>query len=143
MSKLSYIEMRDKHQKEVNDFPMIFAFSAEQLKEGLLKLGVTLKECYSIGNGGFIRKADSEQFINMMTSHHEELMDALKDKDFARNAFRVEMDNREYAINWDGDDDVLAVFGLTFEKLEEMGLLSVYCEARESHMRMMEENGYI
>ena len=31
----SYVEMKERHQKEVNEFPMKFAFSDEQLKKAM------------------------------------------------------------------------------------------------------------
>ncbi|NYC95062.1 hypothetical protein DFN09_003049 [Clostridium acetobutylicum] len=58
-----YIEMKRKHQKEVNNFPMFFAFSKEQFKEGMKKLGLEPSETnkiYKFGNtGGFYKRTDS------------------------------------------------------------------------------------
>ena len=31
----SYVEMKERHQKEVNEFPMKFAFSDEQFKKAM------------------------------------------------------------------------------------------------------------
>ena len=35
----TYLEMKERHQKEVNDFPMAFAFNKEQLESALQKIG--------------------------------------------------------------------------------------------------------
>lgn len=58
----------------------------------------------------------------MIKDQHKEIMDTLKNKDFALAAFLYEMDNHEYAINYDGDGDVLGCFGLEADDLEKMGV---------------------
>ena len=59
MSK--YSAFKKSKQQKVDEFPMIFAFSQEQLEEGKARLGVTdNKELLSIGAGGFIRKSDRD-----------------------------------------------------------------------------------
>ena len=68
-------------------------------------------------------------------------MGTLKDKDFALAAFLYEMDNHEYAINYDGDRDVLGCFGLETDDLEKMGLETVYQLARKKHFDHMREWG--
>ena len=40
MQKNRYQEMRERHQAEVNDFPLMFAFDARQFAEGLRRLGL-------------------------------------------------------------------------------------------------------
>ena len=55
-----------------------------------------------------------------------------------------EMDNHEYAINLDGDEDVLDSLVLTREELKEFGLEEAYQNARRKHMkRAGEEWGII
>ena len=81
--------------------------------------------------------------VAMFKRHNEELHEALKDEEFAEAAFLYEMNNHEYAINWDGDDDVLDCFGLTFDKLKELNLVNAYSRARKAHYKQMEECGVI
>jgi len=38
--KTNYLELKSKHSKEFNSFPIVFAFSKEQLKTGITALGV-------------------------------------------------------------------------------------------------------
>ena len=60
-----YNELREKHQKEVNDFPIGFAFSDKQFEEQMQKLGLDpddTSKVISIGGGGFIRKTDLKAF---------------------------------------------------------------------------------
>ena len=59
----------------------------------------------------------------------------MNNEDDAEAAFLYEMDNHEYAINWDGDDEVLAVFALDYDDLEKMNLEGAYRRARNKHMK--------
>lgn len=66
MSVNSYDQLRARQQKEVDDFPMAFAFNDKQFAEGMRKLGLDPSETcqvLSIGAGGFIRKTDEDAFI--------------------------------------------------------------------------------
>lgn len=137
-----YADLRTRQQKEVNDFPMMFAFSNKQFEEGMRKLGLEptdTDKIYSIGAGGFIRRSDSKAMHEMFDRHHAELDEAMKDEEFAYEAFLYEMDNHEYAINWDGDADVLSCFGLSEEELKERNLVGAYARARCTHMKKAEE----
>lgn len=63
-----YEEIREKHQKEVNEFPIGFAFSDQQFEEQMKKLGLEpnqTNEVVSTGGGGFIKKKDIESFEAM------------------------------------------------------------------------------
>lgn len=133
-----YKEMVERHQKEVNDFPIAFAFNSEQLAEALKKLDATLEECIVMDCGAIIRKTDKDDYLNLFKRHHRELMDAMKDELFAESAFLYEMDNHEYAINWDGDEDVLSCFGLDYIDLEKLGLDGAYFRAKKRHMAKAE-----
>ena len=80
----------------------------------------------------------------MLKRHTKEVQDKLKtDPEFAEAAFLYEMDNHEYAINYDGDDDVLRCFGMDYEDLRAAGLQAVYETARRKHFKNMEEWGVL
>ena len=54
-----YDEIKEKHQQRVNNFPMMFAFSQEQLYDGMKKLGLKSTDTdkiYDMGMGCFIKK---------------------------------------------------------------------------------------
>ena len=149
MAKLQeYLEMRERHQKDVNNFPMAFAFNATQLKKALDKLGVkSLDECCTVHNcGDIIRKADWKAYRKMAVDHAKELNTAMKDPEFAKSAFRYEMDNHEYAINWDGDADVLRCFGWTpdnFSKKASVEIQNAYLFARNEHIEHFRNLGVV
>src|SRR5690606_13905636 len=58
----AYKDLKDKLQKEFNEFPTFFAFNDVQFLEGLDKFGLgydDLHEIASLGGGGYYRKSDT------------------------------------------------------------------------------------
>ena len=141
MKRQAYLDLLEKHRKEINEFPIAYAFNEEQLKEALKKLGVeSTKECVTVFNhGDIVKKENAPKFIEMLKRHTNEIKIAMKEEAFAEAAFLYEMDNHEYAINWDGDDDVLSCFGFNFDDLRELKLMGAYRRARDAHMKHAEE----
>lgn len=142
----AYLDLIEKHREELNNFPIAYAFNDQQLKEALAKLGVeSVDECVTVfGHGDIVKRGDAKKFINMLERHSKEVKDAMvADVEFAEAAFRYEMDNHEYAINWDGDDDVLRCFGLDYDDLVKLNLEDAYRRARNAHMKYMEDLGVI
>ena len=145
MKKQEYLDLKKKHQKEFEDFPIAYAFNDEQLKEALEKLGAAKEECVTVfGNGDIVKRTNAKSLIEIMRRHDEEVKQKLKDDpDFAEAAFLYEMDNHEYAINWSADEDVLGCFAITFEDIRKWGLQMAYDRARNKHMKHAEEWGMI
>lgn len=58
-----YLEMKKRHQAEVNKMPFICAFSEKQLKENMQKAGLNypddVNQLAQVCSGTFIKKADS------------------------------------------------------------------------------------
>ena len=125
------------------EFPIAYAFNEEQLEEALNKLGATKNECTTLGYGTVIKRTDIPAFEELMEYHRLELYEALKDENFAEDAFLYEMDNHEYAINWSGDEDVLACFNLSPDELKKRNLEDAYRKARNKHIKHAEEWGMI
>lgn len=145
MSQLKkYLDLRKKHEKELNDFPMKYTFSDEGLDKALKELDAKEEECTSIiGCGDVIRKKDIPNWFNMIKRHKKELDELMEDHDVAYEAFLYEMNNHEYAINCEGDADVLGCFGMSDKTLVEKGLLSEYRRAQVTHYKQMQKNGVI
>lgn len=141
MSRQTYLNLLDKQREEMNNFPIAYAFNDKQLEEALEKLGAKKAECVTIfGHGDIVKKENAPKFIAMLKRHTREVKDLIvNDKDVAEAAFLYEMDNHEYAINYDGDDDVLRCFGMDFDDLQEAGLMDAYRRARNTHMKNAEE----
>ena len=146
MKAVAYLELQKRHQKEINEFPIAYAFNQEQLKEALIKLGVeSTDECVTMtGHGDIVKREDAPKFRAMLKRHKVDVYNLLQNsEEDAEAAFLYEMDNHEYAINWDGDDEVLAVFNLNYDDLEVMNLEGAYRRARKQHMKNASEWGMI
>lgn len=112
---MTYQEFRKKQQTDISNFPMFFAFSDKQLKEGLEKLGnPPTSEMVSIGAGGFMLKKDKPNFDAMFKRHETELNENMKNPDFAYSAFDYELANHEYCITCD-NTDALETLNLTYD----------------------------
>ena len=116
---MRYYTLKERQQEEVNNFPMMFAFSKKQLEQGCEKLGVkdAESELYSIGAGGFIRRDDSKEFDALVNRLSDEMEEALKDYDFLKDALRYELDNHEYCITMD-PERALNALGFTLEDVK-------------------------
>lgn len=130
----AYLKLQEKQRKDLEEFPIAYAFNEEQLQQALEKLGAKKEECVTLWNcGDIMKKVDVPAFKEMMKRHREEIYELLKNEQDAEEAFLYEMDNHEYAINWSGDEDVMVCFNLTEEKLREMDLVRAYQRARRKH----------
>lgn len=123
----SYHEMKIRHQKAVNNFPIYFAFSNEQLGRMFKELGLNpqkdLDKIAAIpGTGGFILKKDIGAYQEMCKKQYEELQNAIsEDKDgtgFIYQMFRYELANHEFGYTGDADD-ALTALGYTEKQVEE------------------------
>ena len=120
-----YQELKDKHQKEFNEFPIGFAFSDEQFKEQMEKLGLTADDedkVVGIGAGGFIRKDDVDKFNDMNARHRAEEEEAIKNdttgEGYIKDMFDYELANHEYGYTYDLTD-TLSSLGLSMEDINK------------------------
>lgn len=118
-----YLELKNKHQKEINDFPFGFAFSEKQFNDMMInKFGLTPEDTdkiYSIGGGGFVRKSDADAMHEMFDRHAKERETAIKENkdDYLYHMFDYELANHEY--NYTGDvSDALEALGLTSKDID-------------------------
>lgn len=119
----SYRELRNKQSEEFAKFPIAFAFSDEQVKEGLKKLGLNendIDKVTGIGAGGFIKKTDVEKYVELSKKLHRELKEAIaEDKTgelFIKDMFDEELANHEYGYTMELDD-TLEALGITIEEI--------------------------
>lgn len=113
--KETYIEMKDRHQKEVNTLPLMHAFSKAQFEEGCKKLGVTnpKSELFALKHipGCYYRKTDSKLIWETFKRLSDETDAAMTDEEFAVSAFEYEAANHEFHINMDPHFDMANRFG--------------------------------
>lgn len=101
--KETYIEMKNRHQEEFNNFPCFFAFNNKQFEEGKKELGVTNdNELYHGYSGMYYRKTDAKKLHELLEKNDEELRKALEtDDDFFYDAILTELGNHEFCITYD------------------------------------------
>ena len=106
---MTYSELKERQQQEINAFPFIWAFNESQLADGMRRLGLDPEKdkdkLCSIGAGGVIRKADADAMRAMFDRHRRELQEAIAaDKTgdgFIYDMFYTELANHEYIITGD------------------------------------------
>jgi len=105
----NYVELKDRHQKEFNSFPIQFAFSNEQFEEGMAKFGLSPNDTdkvYRFSNtGGFYLRTDAPRLHEMLNRHDKEMQDAIAQdttgERFIFEMFYYELANHEYIITHD------------------------------------------
>lgn len=121
-----YQKLRTKHQKEINEFPVKFAFNMEQFKKSMEELGLTENDTdkvVRVGTNGFCKKADAPKLAEMLQKHSsdmEALIAADKTGDgFIFDMFYYELCNHEYGYVYDvAIEEVLEALGFTKEQIE-------------------------
>lgn len=117
-----YIELKRKHQREINAFPLGFAYNMDQFNEMMAKWNLTsddVDKIYRIDIGTYLRKCDSEAFHELLERHTKEIETARTENkdDYLYHMFNYELANHEY--NYTGElDDTLDALGLTLEEIE-------------------------
>ena len=144
----TYKELRERQQKEVDALPLGFAFSDQQFEEMKKKLGVKdNSELRSLGHGGFYRKVDSELIFGTFKRHRQEHKDRIFtpagiDKEYLESMFYYEMCNHEFAINWDGTEEVLAVCRMEEKDLEIPEIGAAWKAAKARYYADAEKNDW-
>ena len=116
---MTYKELRETQQERVNDFLArygFFAFSDAQFAKGLEKLGTD--QLAAVPGGGYIRSDQAEAFKTMLQQTGEELREAMRDPDFAFDAFRSELANTEYSFTGETDEMYLQL-GLSRDEIQK------------------------
>lgn len=117
-----YLELKTKHQKEIDNFPFGFAFNETQFNEMMAKWNLSpddTDKIYSIGVGGYVRKCDVDAMHEMLERHDKERQEAIKENkdDYLYHMFNYELANHEYTYTYDLTD-TLDALGLTTEEIE-------------------------
>jgi len=121
--KNEYLELKKRHQAEIDNFPMFFAFSNEQFNDGMEKFGLDPKETdkvCSIYGGGYVKKEDADRLKSMFLSQSKEKKQAIENDEtgegYIKDMFEYELANHEYNYTMDASD-TLECLGLTIEDI--------------------------
>jgi hypothetical protein len=127
----NYTELKSRQAKELNDFEGIFfAFSNEQFKEGMEKIGLTMedtKQIMSLGAGGYILKTKASAFAAMFKRHAEEKKTRKLEEKFLFDSLVYELNNHEYCITSD-TKDALDALGYSKEDVDPVILKKAIAE---------------
>ena len=128
---LSYKEMKDNHSKEYEEFSkdkVFYAFSDEQFKDGMQKLGLDadkeedLKKIVHFFSGCYALKSEApnlEKLLQSFTERQKKLIEEDKTGDgFIYSMFKYELANHEYGYTYELDD-TLDALGLTYKEIQE------------------------
>ena len=144
----TYQELKERQQAEINVFPLGFAFNDEQFEKMMKKWNLTtepddLKKIASIGAGGYILKSDIPAFSEMMTRHKKEEKEFQKNKKNLIDQIFYEMQNHEFAINWQGVEEVCAACRRTPKDLEKDEFFAeCWKTAKKKYYKMANENNW-
>lgn len=143
----TYEEMRNRHQQEVNAFPMGAAFSENQFNEMMEKWGLDPEKdldkiCGAGVPGCFIRKSDKDAWKNLFENHFKEQDEAIaQDLDgtgFVYSMFKYELDNHEFGYTWDMTD-ALDCLGYTVDEVMSDAKLKAGLEKAIQYFAMQED----
>lgn len=119
----AYLIMKEKHQKEVNAFPLGACFNNQQFADMMEKWGLTVNDTdkiVSLGAGCYIRKTDVHAFNEMFERHVKERETAIENDTtgdgFIYDMFIYELANHEYCITYDYEDTFDAL-GLSYKQV--------------------------
>jgi hypothetical protein len=118
-------ELKDTHQKDVNEFPFIYVFAfsdkefiskmAEEIKKrkpnctGITTMEGVARHVASIGAGAFIFKEDSAAMREMFERHEAERKHFNKTEKNLVATILYEMNNHEYGYTRDRYDTLMAL----------------------------------
>lgn len=133
-------ELKRSRQNRVNEYLSkyaFFAFSEEQFREGLKKLGAKEEDLLPLsGTGGFILRDKAQGLYEILKEIDQEKQAALSDPESAYKLFLHELADHEYSYTGD-ETETLDSLGLTREEVEQSDVLS--SALRKAKQKLMEE----
>ena len=122
----AYSELKQRHQLEVNNLPLHFAFSNKQFEESLQKMGLTMEETDQLRSlgmaGGFYHMDHAEKIHETFIRHIKEREEAIasdkKGDGYIYDMFFYELNNHEYGYTGDVSS-TLEALGLTLVEIKE------------------------
>ena len=103
---MNYQKFLTNCRTRIDALPMFFAFSDSQFAEGMAKIGLAkddLKSLYSIGSGGYMKKADSHLLEAALIANEAERKEVMASDEALLDAIVYELGNHEYCITGDSE----------------------------------------
>ena len=127
----TYIEMNERHQREINALPLKFAFSNKQYDDILKAWNITPDEAkagalLSIGGGGYVRAEDKQLYTNTVERIYNETQTAIEEdktgEGFIYQMFLYELANHEFSYTLDTEETLMAL-GIEEEEIKNNSAL--------------------
>ncbi len=106
---MRYDELKQKQREEIESFPMVCAFTLNQLAKGLKEMGWNKNDLINTGGGVFIHRDSKEEFLGLFKRHSDEMKKAMQDDSFLKEAILYELGNHEYGYTHDPTDTLDAL----------------------------------
>lgn len=140
-----YGEMKERHQKMIDNLPLKFAFSDEQFERAMNELGLTKDDTdkiVGIGGGGFCTPEVADKLVECYKIINEEEEKAFKNDEFLQSAFEYELANHEYIITYDIYDTLRALNISIEEYQENERYQNIMLKAIKNYEKDMEKFGW-
>lgn len=141
----TYRQIKDRHQADVNAFPLGFAFSDKQLTEMMQKFGLPndktgYAQIVSLGAGCFLRRSDIPAWKELTERHAREMKEFRKSTGELKKAFIHEFSNHESQFSLD-EDTICRCVGLSWNEVKtDPGLLKIFRSAYKEFWKDCVEN---
>ena len=114
-------EMEAAHQKDINDFPIVYMFgykSEKEIRERIAKIGASsLNECIDNGYGGILLKSKLNDYKEMFARHRRERKKFCENEENLCKMILHTMYDHEYGYT-ENPEDVLDALGKTYDDLQ-------------------------
>ncbi|HDF3152199.1 DUF7659 family protein [Staphylococcus chromogenes] len=103
---IDYLDLMEEHKREIDQFPLFFAFNDEGIEEGKRKVNAKEDDkIVHVGMNGFVKKADLDAFKDMLDRHEKEhYKNMLESQEYVYHMVKYELANHEYNISYDVTD---------------------------------------
>jgi hypothetical protein len=105
----AYSKLKEKHQKEIGELPIFFAFDHKQFAKGMARFGLSPEDTNKIyalkGTGGYYLRSDDAKLRETFARHMREFNEAIAadktSEGFIFEMFARELFNHEYIFTRD------------------------------------------
>lgn len=139
----TYIDLQIEHQKDVDNFPMVWIFGTKtdkEILECISKIGAkSLNDCVENGAGGLILKSDKQKYLDMFKIHELERKAFAESENNLYKMILSEMYNHEYGYTRDPYDTLIALGKSILDLETDKKFNRAWCKAEEECYRNFDE----
>jgi hypothetical protein len=130
----TYSEIKRDIEKKLNEVPMFFAFSNEQLYKHLEEKKLEIKDIYKLPSGGLIAKTEIDKYHEWLNYSVLKLKEIVQDDKILFQSFKYELGNHEYCFTGD-KVTVIESIGLEYEEvIKDERIMRIFKEAVQEYL---------